>query len=75
MFNLSPVGIVGGTLSRLPPRQEDAYASRARDGKRRPDRVIGLYVMFILGLAVVFLTGFHHQRNPLRSWRRAVLLR
>jgi uncharacterized protein (TIRG00374 family) len=66
MFNLSPVGIVGGDAVKV-----YLLARRTRMPVERAtasvvlDRVIGLYVMFILGLAVVFLTGFHHRTEPL----------
>lgn len=66
MFNLSPVGIVGGDAVKvyLLARKTNTPVDRAT-ASVIVDRVLGLYAMFVLGLIVVFATGFHHRTEPL----------
>lgn len=59
MFNLSPIGIVGGDAAKvvLLAKKTEIPAERAA-ASVVVDRVLGLYAMFILGLIVVAATGF-----------------
>ncbi len=60
LFNLAPMGIVGGDLLKA------VILARENPGKRAKavasvviDRVVGLYVLFLLGTAGIVLTGFY----------------
>lgn len=65
VFNLSPMGIVGGDLVKgilLANKSPDAKAACAVSVIA--DRVIGLYAMFLLGLVAVVWTGFWRHTEP-----------
>ena len=66
MFNLSPFGIAGGDAIKvyLLAQKTKTPLDKATASVLM-DRVLGLYAMFLLGLAAVFLTGFHHRTEPL----------
>lgn len=68
MFNLSPIGIVGGDAikSILLIKKNKISADRAVASVVM-DRVLGLYAMFVLGLTVVFSTGFYRRSEPLTN--------
>jgi glycosyltransferase 2 family protein len=76
LFNLAPMGIVGGDLLKAvmlarqqPGRRAQAFATVA------VDRVIGLYMLFVVASAAVLLTGFcSHQVEDIRYIARATLL-
>ncbi len=62
LFNLSPMGIVGGDVvktcilgRKYPGTMMKSAASVI------VDRVIGLYVMFLIAMTMVFATGFYHK--------------
>ncbi|MDO5567161.1 MAG: lysylphosphatidylglycerol synthase transmembrane domain-containing protein [Planctomycetia bacterium] len=62
LFNLSPMGIVGGDVvktcilgRKYPGTMIKSAASVI------VDRVIGLYVMFLIAMIMVFVTGFFHK--------------
>lgn len=62
VFNLSPMGIVGGDLVKgvlLAKKSPNAKAACAVSVIA--DRVIGLYVMFLIGLIAVWASGFYRQ--------------
>ena len=65
VLNLSPMGIVGGDLvkgillAKKSPQYKPACAVSVI-----VDRLIGLYVMFLIGLAAIFATGFVHNTSP-----------
>ena len=63
VLNLSPMGIVGGDLVKgvLLAKKSPQYKAACAVSVIA-DRVIGLYVMFLIGLAAVFGSGFY--RNP-----------
>lgn len=65
MFNLSPIGIVGGDAIKtlLLVQKNKAPGGRAT-ASVIVDRVIGLYAMFILGLFVIFSTDFYANETP-----------
>lgn len=65
MFNLSPVGIVGGDAVKvaLIAKKNKIPVDRAT-ASVVVDRVLGLYAMFILGLVVLFFTGFYANPHP-----------
>lgn len=65
VFNLSPMGIVGGDLVKgvlLANKSPNAKAACAVSVIA--DRVIGLYAMFLLGLIAVAWTGFWRHTEP-----------
>ena len=66
MFNLSPIGIIGGDAVKavLLVKKNNVSAERAA-ASVVIDRVVGLYAMFLLGLAVLLATGFYANPNPL----------
>ncbi|MCF0233367.1 MAG: flippase-like domain-containing protein [Thermoguttaceae bacterium] len=65
VFNLSPVGIVGGDAVKviLLNKKNGAPAERAT-ASVVIDRVLGLYAMFVLGLIVIFATRFNERPEP-----------
>ncbi len=68
MFNLSPVGIVGGDAikSILLIKKNKISADRAV-ASVVIDRVLGLYAMFVLGLIVILFTGFYRRSEPMTN--------
>ncbi len=65
LFNLAPMGIVGGDLLKAimlaqqnPNRRAQAFATVA------VDRVIGLYMLFVVASAAIVLTGFWRHSQP-----------
>ena len=65
LFNLAPMGILGGDLikalmlaRRQRERRAQAFATVVAD------RVIGLYMLFIVASAAILLTGFVHHGVP-----------
>ncbi len=65
MFNLSPIGIVGGDAIKVVLLvQKNKIAVERATASVIVDRVLGLYAMFILGLLVVFGTGFYTNPAP-----------
>ena len=66
MFNLSPVGIAGGDAVKVfLLTQKTKTPFDKATASVIMDRVVGLYVMFILGLIAVLFTDFHHRSEPL----------
>ena len=66
MFNLSPVGIAGGDAVKVFLLNQKTKTSLDKaTASVIMDRVVGLYVMFVLGLSVVLLTDFHQRSDPL----------
>lgn len=70
LFNLAPMGVVGGDLIRsvMLIRQVDGHRARAV-ASVIVDRVIGLYLLFVVAAAAAFTTGFwrHDRRIALVS--------
>ncbi len=69
LFNLAPMGIVGGDLLKA------WMLSRHQGGQRTKafatvaiDRIIGLYVLFLLATVVILLTGFWQLPEPDIRW-------
>lgn len=69
LFNLAPMGIVGGDLLKA------VMLARQQPGHRAEalvtvfvDRVIGLYVLFLVALAAIHLTGMWHLDVPSVQW-------
>jgi len=65
MFNLSPIGIVGGDAIKtvLLVKKTEISTDRAV-ASVIIDRVSGLYAMFVLGLIVVLSTSFYQRTEP-----------
>ncbi|MDR1960140.1 MAG: flippase-like domain-containing protein [Planctomycetaceae bacterium] len=66
LFNLAPFGIVGGDLIRslllfkqIPEKKPQILASVF------VDRIIGIFVMILVGGLAVYLTGFQRLNNPI----------
>jgi uncharacterized membrane protein YbhN (UPF0104 family) len=59
LFNLAPMGIVGGDLLKAWMLAREKPGSRAKGlASVIVDRIIGLYVLFLVASAGVFITGF-----------------
>ncbi|MBN2474245.1 MAG: flippase-like domain-containing protein [Pirellulales bacterium] len=65
LFNLAPMGIVGGDLLKgwmlareYRQRRIEAFASVV------VDRMIGLYMLFVVATAAIFVTGFWRLKQP-----------
>lgn len=65
VFNFSPAGIVGGDLVKgvLLARQSPDYKAACAVSVI-VDRVVGLYAMFLIGLAAVGISGFWKETAP-----------
>ncbi len=65
MFNLSPVGIVGGDAVKvfLLAKKNNSSIDNAT-ASVVVDRVIGLYTMFLIGLLFIIVTGFATDASP-----------
>ncbi|GAB6164462.1 lysylphosphatidylglycerol synthase transmembrane domain-containing protein [Thermostilla marina] len=64
LFNLAPMGLVGGDLVKA------VLLARGQPGKRAEavtsvfvDRVLGLYSLFLVATGAILLTGFLHEGN------------
>lgn len=63
-FNLAPLGIAGGDLVRvmmLSGKHKDIKAKSVASVVL--DRVIGLYMLFVVASVAILLTGFYHSDN------------
>lgn len=65
LFNLAPMGIIGGDLLKA------VVLARQRPGQRAAavasvvvDRVIGLYILFVVASAAIVLSGFYRHSDP-----------
>lgn len=60
LFNLAPMGIVGGDLLKVVMLAHEHPAYRAKAlASVLIDRIVGLYVLFLLATACILLTGFY----------------
>ena len=59
LFNLAPLGIVGGDIVKtvMLGHEQPAYRAKAL-ASVLVDRVIGLYILFVVVFAAIFFTGF-----------------
>jgi len=69
LFNLAPMGIVGGDLIKavLLAREHSNYRTRAA-ASVVADRLIGIYVVFLVLAAAVFLLGFWNHASTDIRW-------
>ncbi len=69
LFNLAPMGIVGGDLIKavLLAREHREYRTRAV-ASVVADRVIGLYVVFVVLAVAIFALGFWNHANTDVRW-------
>ena len=59
LFNLAPMGIVGGDLLKAWMLSREKPGNRAKAfASVIVDRIVGLYVLFLVAAAGVFITGF-----------------
>lgn len=69
LFNLAPLGIVGGDLVKAVMLDHEQRGYRAKAfATVLVDRVIGLYILFVVATAAILLTGFWHIADPLVWW-------
>jgi len=75
LFNLAPMGIVGGDLLKA------WLLARRQHGRRAEavatvviDRVVGLYMLFLVASAAILLTGFWRSPAPFVQWTCKVTL-
>lgn len=69
MFNLAPLGIVGGDVLKA------WLLARRQHGRRAEavatvvvDRAVGLYLLFVVASVAIFLTGFWRIPSPFVQW-------
>jgi uncharacterized protein (TIRG00374 family) len=64
LFNLAPAGVVGGDLLKgvMLVRQLDGHKAKA-SASVVVDRIIGLYVLFIVASVALLVTGFYHRNH------------
>ncbi|MEI8375318.1 MAG: lysylphosphatidylglycerol synthase transmembrane domain-containing protein [Planctomycetota bacterium] len=69
LFNLAPMGIVGGDLLKAWMLSREKAGSRAQAfASVIVDRAIGLYVLFLVATGGVFVTGFWNLPDPTVHW-------
>jgi uncharacterized protein (TIRG00374 family) len=65
LFNLAPMGIVGGDLLKAVMLAREYHGFRAKAlASVIIDRVVGLYVLFLVASAGILLTGFYWRPIP-----------
>ncbi len=71
LFNLSPAGIAGGDLLKAVMLAREHPGNRAKSAASVIiDRVVGLYVLFVVASAGILLTGFYWRVPEVRLvWR------
>lgn len=76
LFNLAPMGIVGGDLLKAVMLARHQQGARARAlASVFVDRIVGLYTLFVVASAAILLTGFGGLPEPEIRWVcRATLL-
>lgn len=69
LFNLAPLGIVAGDLVKtiMLDHEHPGYRARAL-ASVLVDRVLGLWVLFLVATSAIFLTGFWHISDPVIWW-------
>jgi hypothetical protein len=66
LFNLSPLGIVGGDLIKAVMLAHERPGNRVKAAASVVvDRIIGLYVLFLVAMAGIFVTGFWGMQDEL----------
>jgi hypothetical protein len=75
LFNLAPLGIVGGDLLKAVMLAREYPGNRAKSlASVLVDRIVGLEVLFLISSGSVFLGGFWQNPDPVVHWVcRAVL--
>lgn len=69
LFNLAPLGIVGGDLIKTVMLDREHPKQRAKAlASVLADRVIGLYILFVVVTAAILLTGFWRIDNSDIRW-------
>ena len=69
LFNLAPLGIVGGDLVKAVMLGHEQPQHRAKAlASVLVDRIIGLYVLFVVATAAILLTGFRHTPDAIVRW-------
>ncbi|MCS7306784.1 MAG: flippase-like domain-containing protein [Thermoguttaceae bacterium] len=65
LFNLAPMGIVGGDLLKafLLARQQSGRRAQAA-ATVVVDRVLGLYILFVVAAVAIVAVGFHQSQQP-----------
>lgn len=65
LFNLAPMGIVGGDLLKafLLARQQPGRRAQAA-ATVVVDRVVGLYILFVVAAVAILAVGFHQSEQP-----------
>lgn len=62
LLNLAPLGIVGGDLAKVVMLDHEHHGYRAKAvASVFADRVIGLYVLFIVAMVAILATGYYWQ--------------
>jgi uncharacterized membrane protein YbhN (UPF0104 family) len=69
LFNLAPMGIVGGDLLKavMLARQQHGHRAEAV-ATVFIDRIIGLYMLFVVASVAILLTGMYQLSNPKIQW-------
>jgi glycosyltransferase 2 family protein len=71
LFNLAPLGIVGGDLVKAVMLDHEHRGYRAKAvASVFADRLIGLYVLFLVATAAILLTGYYWQVAAVLELRR-----
>jgi glycosyltransferase 2 family protein len=69
LFNLAPLGIVAGDLVKAVMLDHEHRGYRARAlASVLVDRVLGLYVLFIVATGAILISGFWRINDPLIWW-------
>ena len=69
VFNFAPTGILGGDVLKAVMLAYERPGNRTTSAASVVvDRIIGLYMLFVLAAASIFVTGFWGQENPRAHW-------
>lgn len=69
LFNLAPLGVVGGDLVKAYMLDHEHRGYRAKAvASVLFDRVIGLYILFVVAAVAILLTGFWRMPDPFTAW-------
>ena len=69
LFNLAPLGIVAGDLVKAVMLDHEHRGYRAKAlASVLVDRILGLYVLFVVATVAILLTGFSQTDKPVIRW-------
>ena len=69
VFNFLPTGILGGDVLKVVMLAHERPGNHTKAAASVVvDRIIGLYLLFVLAAVCIFITGFWNQEDPQTQW-------